>query len=165
MPCDFCRERNLQTLCVKKRGPKTEARNNPPLALPTPDNAIMGSEDGLLFRYSCSDEYQKVGYYHFSRLVRKFVAGYGGILPSIPLRHAIIALAASSLPPSQFEVKKLEHMQWAIAGLAKKPAETIDDADLLTAYILWRTTRCKDEGLAHIKGMVAIMNILEARAG
>jgi len=117
----------------------------------------------MLFYYACSDQYRKVGYNHFSQLMRKFVAGHGGFLPNMPLRHAIIALAASSLPPSRFGEEQSKHMSKAICALGRKSPETVDDTDLLTAYILWRTTPSKDEGLMHIKGMVAILNTLHEK--
>lgn len=119
----------------------------------------------MLFHYACSDQYRRVGYTHFSQLIRKFIAGHGGSLPSMPLRHAIIALAASSLPPSRFGEEKNKHMSKAICALGSKSPETVEDTDLLTAYILWRTTPSKDQGLMHIKGMVAILNTLHEKAG
>ena len=124
----------------------------------------MTSEDGLLFQFACSDDYQRVGYYHFSQLMRKFVGAFGGNLPSGSLQHAILGLAAYSLPRPQFEQRKNEHLAKAISLLRQKSLDKIDDTDLFTAYILWRTTPCKDEGLVHIKGMVAILNILQEKA-
>lgn len=133
------------------------------LIIPIPDDVKMSPEESLLFHYAISDDYKQRGYFHVSQFVRTFVAGYGGLLISCPLRHAIIAVAALSLPEEQFGEQRIEYMQKAFHALIEKNEDMIDDADILAAYLLWRTTQSKDQGLVHIKGMVAILDTLQKK--
>ena len=164
LPCEFCQDRHIPSPCVKKRGPKTEGTpETHAMILPVPDDTRMTPQESLLFHYACSDEYLRTGYFHVSAFVRTFVAGHGGRLITCPLRYSILAVAALNLPSAQFGELRNEYMQKAFEALIEKREDTIDDADILAAYLLWRTTQSKDEGLVHIKGMVAVMNTLQKK--
>jgi hypothetical protein len=133
------------------------------MILPLPDDTVMTPQESLLFHYACSDEYLERGFFHVSAFVRCFVSGSGGRLITCPLRYSILAVAALSLPSGQFGELKTDYMAKAFQALIEKDEGMIDDADILAAYLLWRTTQSKDEGLVHIKGMVAVMNTLQSK--
>ena len=135
--------------------------------MPTPDDAIVASEDRLLFQYAFSDElFEDKSSWTLLRLLHKFAAGYGGTLSSASLRYAVLALAAHKLPVAQFGEQEKKHTQSAIAVLKKKTVSTVDDSDLLATLILSNTVPTRSEHLIHRNGMLACLNVLQSkRAG
>ena len=161
LPCEFCERKHSNSPCIKKWGPKRESGSTPSWAVGPPDDAIVKPEDRLLFQYAYSDElFQDKSSWTLLRLMRKFIAGYGGTLSSPSLRHAILALAAHKLPAAQFGEQETKHTQNAIIALRKKTVNTVDDSDLLATLILSNTARTRNEHLIHRNGMLACLNIL-----
>jgi hypothetical protein len=121
----------------------------------------LNSEEGFLFQYLLSDEFLFRGnVWLFPELTRKFVAGYGGQLPSSSLRHALLALAITSLPLAPLENKLEDYKSVTCRELIKKDYETVDDADLLATNILWWITEDLDQRVLHTKGALSILTAL-----
>ena len=160
--CEFCRERNIRIPCIKKRRSTSDSLR-PVWALPTPDDAIIKPEDGILFEYIYSDDFfDEYSVWVVVRLLRLFRAGYGGTIPSLSLRHAILAFAAYVIPSAAAcESTVIEHKSKAFRALISKTAQSIDDADLFATCLLSSISmESDDEDATHIQGMLSILNIL-----
>lgn len=147
-----------------------EARMRPAWALPAPDDSIIEREDLMLFEYAYSDDlYCTTRLFVAMELLRKFRAGYGGMIPCASLRHAILGLAASEIQyrervDQSYEGKRVDHINKACRALMTKKAKDIEDGDVFAALLLSFTTTGFDEQYYnHKKGMLSMLNILNSR--
>jgi hypothetical protein len=133
-----------------------------PWYMAIPDDATMDPESGLLFQYAYSEEFnEQHGNWNAVRLIREFRAGYGGFIPCPSLRHAIIAMAASYLPPVQFQKHFLAHIKQASHALTKVDVGKIEGGDLLAAAIL--SYLCDEtESRIHYDEMCSILDHLSS---
>ena len=126
--------------------------------MPTPNDAIIKQQDGILLQYAYSREFRPACTLT-PVLLGKFLSGYGGRIPSKSLQHAIMACAAFFLKTPQFEEQIIEHIQKTSYALRKKTTQNVDDADLLAVLLLAQISPQAEQPI-HRHGMVAILNAL-----
>jgi hypothetical protein len=146
--------------CIKRQGPRTEELLNPEWGIVIPDDCKVDPEDAMAYHYAFSDDLRSRGY-TYSRLWKKFRAGFGGFIPCASLRHEILAYVYFEIDA---EERGLNHHAKAKTALRKLSIATIGDGDLMAAYMLacWsnRTGR-SDEAETHQNGIVLILNSLD----
>jgi hypothetical protein len=132
--------------------------------VPVPNDAQMNSAESLLFQFALSEEPS-----HLRRnqrvvvlLLRKFVAGYGGAIPSSSLRYAVFTWAAKQLPSAQFESQMEDNKLLSYRALIKRKTE-VDDADLFATFLLARVADDVDERWVHLNGLKSILASLTSK--
>lgn len=162
MRCKFCEERNISVPCVKKWGPKTEARLAPSRPIPTAIDAVIDTADVPLLQFAYSDHVIQSGHMVAGLLTKKFAFVYGPSISSTSLRHAMLACAAFTLR-EQNDIALLEvHVDRANRALRTRP--TYSEADLFAAYLL-AAMNARRHNLTHFKvhllGFAAILEELK----
>jgi hypothetical protein len=115
----------------------------------------------MLLQYATSEDFYKENpAWYLTRLVQKFLGGWGGFLSSDSLRYATMALAASCLPPEQFGEQRNRHVYNSCTTMVKKTLTTIDDADLLATHILGFLAASGADCLVQQKRMYSILREL-----
>lgn len=103
-----------------------------------------------------------------SSLFKILVVEYGVALPCLSLRHAILAFAASDLPPEQFGDKVEFHTQQARRIFIRKleTGGVIEAADIFAAFILafLFLDRDQNESAVHANGCNSMIMHLSASA-
>jgi hypothetical protein len=139
---------------------------NPDRDIIIPDNCRIDGEDGMMYQYVFCPEFVTCDKNFILVLMwKKYRAGYGGFIPCVSLRHAILAIAYFHMSSIYGESKVIQQQNKAYAALRKLTSETLDDGDLLAVYILCSissTTGRKSEELAHSKGFVTLNNRLDS---
>jgi hypothetical protein len=153
---------NVKEPCIKRRGPESEKVLNPDRDIIIPDDCRIDGEDGMMYQYSFSPEFVTLNKnFVMVSMWKKYCAGYGGFIPCISLRHAMLALAYFHMSSIYGESKVIQHQSKAYVALRKSTSETRDDGDLLAIYILCEIssqTGRKSEELAHSKGFLTVNN-------
>jgi len=163
--CDFCRSHTIKEPCVKLRGPKTEAQLTPFGRIPTPIDSFISAEDVLLLHYAYSNVSS------FSSIFQRLPAMYGETLPCLPLRHVVLAYAATDLCSRQFEQQRDIHKGKAYDQLIRKiNSTTILDSDVIAAFLLLvlaikEGSRINSEVKAHINGCLCMSKYFLERSG
>jgi hypothetical protein len=116
--------------CIKRKGPKTEERENPEWGIIVPDDCRVDAEHRLAYEYGFSDEYRDRSSIFFVQLWRTFRGGFGGFIPCASLRHAILATVYGSFHDTN---KADVQFEKACAVLPR----TIGCADVMTLFTLW----------------------------
>jgi hypothetical protein len=124
----------------------------------------MNSAESLLFQFALSEEFLHLqGKRRFeAKLLRKFVAGYGGAIPSSSLRYAVFSWAAKHLPSPQFESQMEDNKLLCYRALIKRKRE-VDDADLFATFILALIADNDGERWTHLNGMKSILTSLTSK--
>lgn len=160
LPCLFCQTRNISCPCLKLPGPKTASRLPLSRQIPTQIDATIAAEDVLLLQYAYSVKDLRTATYF-----KQLALVYGTAISHRSLRHAILAYAASELPPDTFR-QKMEYHKSRVCGILiqklNRP-ENICDADVFatcvlawTAWWFWSGS----EFLAHAKGCLSMLAFL-----
>jgi hypothetical protein len=154
-PCDFCREKGVETPCLKLKGPKKQIQitssqtssHGPSRPIPTAIDAVINAEDVLLLQYlySLDCTYPQTGV-QFGLVVffKQMAVLYGISIQSPALRHAMLATAASWLPSTEFDDRYQRHIDQASQALPSTitPTTTVTEPDLFATQILaeiaWR---------------------------
>ena len=123
---------------MKVRGPKTAPLLESCRPIAVTDTAIIGPEDVLLLEYAYSS---KNAARRLGAIFRILATQYGAAISAVSLRHTVLAFLASQLHDAQFPERCQFHQQKARRALLQKLQypPTIEDADVLTAYLLAET--------------------------
>ena len=165
MACKYCALHNVEEPCIKLLNPKYL---NPGRDIVIPDDCKINSEDGMMYHYAFSGypEFADSGTRLFVvAMWKKFRAGYGGFIPCISLRHAILVAAYQNMSSVYGESKAIQHRTKACAALSKLTPETLDDGDLLATFILCGYSLemgWEHEKLEHLKGIANFYNQLNS---
>jgi len=130
--------------------------------IPTPDDAVMRSEDVLLLKCAYLDGASYDALPLFFRVIR---ATYGNAISSYSLRHSMLAWCAVYLPPERFGERAEYHKSQARLSLSKKLANPslIDDGDVFASCILaeiaWKSDTWSEESI-HLNGCLSMFQHL-----
>jgi hypothetical protein len=157
LPCKFCVNRNINSVCVKLPGPKATARLPPSRIPPLVD--VANAEDALLLEYAYSE---------CSLDVVALTMIYGPTIQFDSVRHAFLALAAANIDNAQFSRKSERHKQLACNALTKnlKTPSTISSGDVFASFCLAilasRTLgeACEPEIFVHLQGGMSMLTYL-----
>lgn len=106
--CEYCVVHKVKEPCIKRKGPKTEERENPEWGIIVPDDCGVDPEHRMAYEYGFSDEYRNTGQIFIVQLCRTFRGGFGGFIPCASLRYAIFAAVCASSQEANKAVVQLE---------------------------------------------------------
>jgi hypothetical protein len=107
--------------------------------LPILDDAIIDSEDILLFTYAVSKSF---GNLHD---LYDVLTTYSRLLPAQAVKHAILTLAAHELPEPLFGERAVSHFLKVISVLITQGVSTAEDGDLMPYSLTSLLFACVDE--------------------
>ena len=158
LPCEFCRTRGTEVSCVKLRGEKTEELLARPI--PTSDDQVIDSQDGLLLQYAYSETFAYVTGWKVQCLFTKFGVAFAASINIPSLRHAMLAYTAAFAPISSGYERMEYHSNISCQALKRKTPENINEGDLFAACLLTYLSCVYQDPLkfrVHLKGVIALM--------
>jgi hypothetical protein len=182
LPCEHCTLHNLPD-CIKRLGPKTEARLSPPTPIKVTDPSISHADVACLQYLYSNNTKILCGSIKLDVLARLCGRVYGLAIGQRGLRHMIIAILMSksrshpqvpeALDNPKFDALPSEteqrHIDIVMGDLTKKlsnPAD-VEESDILVAYLLavWSEDVDSSATDVHIEGVIAIMRHLQRKMG
>lgn len=160
--CSFCRSRNIVAPCTKLRRAKYLRPVEPSRQIPTAiAAAIHPNEVHLLQSLHVSKGFG-------GPLIKILSSEFGPSINSLPLRHALLALSASTLPAAQYQQQSSYHNTQAYMRLNQnlRNPNSLTAADICTAHVLMVTaaaTKSTRELAIHIKGFMAMWTYLSSK--
>jgi hypothetical protein len=169
LPCVFCLTHNIDTPCVKLKGPKFELARTIPRLVSTPIDAAIDPNDFWLleatWRLRWSSKVPRGLYMCIPTI-------FGKTLPSQALRNAILAFTvrrhrlSSTLP---FQEKYYRHNRLACWSLRQKMnnPESVEESDLVAVWFLLCSAmeqRDWNETGVHLLGFISIIEVLRTPA-
>jgi hypothetical protein len=163
-PCEFCRSRNIRTVCVKLPAAKAAGPSRP---LPTAIDAILNPDDALLLAFAYSNSTRPTRFHGVNAFIKILGGEYGPSLHDPTLRHAIIALSSFGLPSAQFSPSLTRHKEraWELLEPQFESRNTATEASVFAIFILMfldRDTKAPLYYLETVRKCKVMLNSLSA---